>query len=116
MTEEDHTIQESETGLFITMQVKSIFSYFPSRKPNVDDLDDGVVVTMTPEGSIWDAYDQNFADNERSMFNWREELRPPKYVHKEFVGENGLANINWIMAFDTVNRYDMDDVIAAFDA
>ena len=28
MTEEDHTIQECETGLFITMQLRSIFSYF----------------------------------------------------------------------------------------
>ena len=34
MTEEDHTIQESKTGLFITMQLRSIISYFPTRKPN----------------------------------------------------------------------------------
>ena len=28
VTEEDHTIQDSETGLFITLQLRSIFSYF----------------------------------------------------------------------------------------
>ena len=31
-TEEDHTIQEKETGLFIIMNLRSIFSYFPTRK------------------------------------------------------------------------------------
>ena len=34
VTEEDHTIQEFNTGLFITLQLRSIFSYFPKRKPN----------------------------------------------------------------------------------
>ena len=78
VTEEDHTIQESATGLFITLQLRSIFSYFPSRKPNDDDLEDGVIVVMTPEGLTWDAYDQNFADNERSLTNKKGALRPPK--------------------------------------
>ena len=58
MTEEDHTIQEFKTGLFITIQLRSIFSYFPTRKPNLDDLDGGIEVTMTPEGPSWNAYDQ----------------------------------------------------------
>ena len=116
VTEEDHTIQEFNTGLFITLQLRSIFSYFPIRKPNLDDLDDGVEVTITPDGPIWDAYDQTYADNERSMTNFRGQLRPPRYVHKEFVEEDDIANINSIMAFDTVNRCDKDAVIAAFKA
>ena len=49
------------------------------------------------------------------MANWRGELRPPKYVHKEFAGEDHLVNIKSIIAFDTVNPCDKDDVIAAFD-
>ena len=31
-TEEDHTIQEKETGLLITINLRSIFSYFSTRK------------------------------------------------------------------------------------
>ena len=69
VTEEDHTIQECNAGLFITMQLRSIFFYFLSKKPNMDDLDNGVEVIMTPEGSTWDAYDQTFAENEHSMTN-----------------------------------------------
>ena len=65
VTEEDHTIQDRETGLFITMQIRSTFSYFPTRIPFDDDFEDGVVVVITPEGPSWDAYDETFANNER---------------------------------------------------
>ena len=82
----------------------------------MDDLDDGVEVTMTPEGPTWNAYDQTFSNNERSMTNRRGQLRPPKYVHKEFVREDDMTNINSIMAFDTMIRCDQDAFIAAFDA
>ena len=78
--EEDHTIQECDTRLFIIMQLKSIFSYFLSRKPNEDDLDNSVVVVMTPEGSTWDIYDQNLANNKRSVTNQKSELRPSNEV------------------------------------
>ena len=50
------------------------------------------------------------------MTNFRGHLRPPTYVHTEFVEEDDIANINSIMAFDTVNRCDKDAVIAAFEA
>ena len=50
------------------------------------------------------------------MTTFRGHLRPPRYIHKEFVEEDDIANINSIMAFDTVNRCDKDAVIAAFEA
>ena len=74
------------------------------------------MVVMTPEGVTWDAYDQNYADNERSMTNRKGKLCPPKYVLKKFVEEDDLANLNSIMVFDNVNRCDKDAVITAFDA
>ena len=77
-------------------------------------LDNGVEVTITPDGPIWDAYDQTYADNERSMTNFRGQLRPARYVHKEFLEDDDIANINSIMAFDTVNRCDKDAVIDPF--
>ena len=52
-TEEDLTIQERGTGVFITMSLRSIFSYFPTRKQDEEDIEDGVVVVMTPEEAIW---------------------------------------------------------------
>ena len=56
-TEEDHTIQCRKTGLFITIQLRSIFSYFPTRKPDEEDILEDVDVVVTPEGSEWAPYD-----------------------------------------------------------
>ena len=82
----------------------------------MDDLYDGVEVTLTPEGPLWDAYDQTFTDNERSMTYRCGQLCPSTCVHKVFVENDDIANINSIMGFDTVNRYDKDAVIAPFEA
>ena len=49
------------------------------------------------------------------MTNRKGELCLPKYLHKEFIGENDLVNINSIIVFDTVNRCDKDAVVVAFD-
>ena len=73
-------------------------------------------MTITPDCPTWDAYDQTYADNERSMTNSCGQMCPPKYVQKEFVEEDDIANINSMMAFDTVNRCDEDAVIAALEA
>ena len=114
VTEEDHTIQDHDTGLFITMQIRSTFSYFPTKKIFDEDFEDGVLVVITPEGASWDVYNQTFADNERSITNKKGELRPPMYKHKEFVEEDDHANINSILVIDNdVNRYNVDAVIAA---
>ena len=116
VTREDHTIQDCETGLIITMQIRSIFSYFLTRKPFNEDFEEGVTVVITPEGAIWDAYDQNYADNEQSMTNRKGELHPPMYKPKEFVGEDDHANINSILVMDdNVYQHNQDAVIAAFD-
>ena len=97
VTEEDHTIQDRETGLFITMQIRSTFSYFPTRMPFDDDFKDGVVLVITPEGRSWNVYDETFANNERSMTNRKGELRSPMYKDKKFVGKDEHANNNSIL-------------------
>ena len=52
-TPDDHTIQELESGLFIPLNLDSIFSVFHTLKPLEEDLEDGVVVIFTPEGITW---------------------------------------------------------------
>ena len=39
VTEEDHTIQDHDTELFITMHKRSTFSFFPMMKPFDDDFE-----------------------------------------------------------------------------
>ena len=45
------TIQDHDTRLFITMQIRSAFSYFPTRKPLDEAFEDGLVVVITPKRS-----------------------------------------------------------------
>ena len=61
------------------MNLRSIFSYLPTRKPDEDDIEDGFVVVMTPEGAIWEPYDKSYASNETSLTNNKAEMQPPKY-------------------------------------
>ena len=75
-TEEDHTIQCRKTGLFITMELRSIFSYFPTRKPDEEDILEGVDVVVTPKGLEWDPYDASYAENESALTNAKEKCVP----------------------------------------
>ena len=114
-TEENHTNQEQDTSLFITMNLRSIFSYFPTRKPDEEDIDNGVVVVMTPEGAIWEPHDESYASNEAALTNSKGKMRPPKYELKDFVTEEDYPNIGSVLVMnDAVNRHDRDAVIATF--
>ena len=115
-TEEDHTIQCRKTGLFITIQLRSIFSYFPTRKPDEEDILEGVDVVVTPKGSEWAPYDASYAENESALTNAKGEMCPPMYERKEFVNYDDYANIDSILVVeDAVDRYDTDAVVAAFN-
>ena len=52
-TVDDHTIQDTETGLFIPLSLDETFPTFNTREPTQDDLLNGTVVVITPEGLSW---------------------------------------------------------------
>ena len=76
------------------MNLRSIFSYFPSRKPDEEVIEDGVVVVMTPEGAAWEPYDESYASNEAALTNQKGEMRPPKYELKKIVTGEDYPNID----------------------
>ena len=55
---------------------------------------------MTPEGAIWEPYDESYASNKASLTNNKGELRPAKYELKEFVTKDDYPNIDSIMVMD----------------
>jgi hypothetical protein len=79
LTEDAHTIQEHESGLFIPLHLRSIFSYFVTRKPTDDDLSDGIPVLISPDAEVWQPYCPTYAENEESLMNAKGELHPPMY-------------------------------------
>ena len=97
------------------MSLRSIFSYFSTRKPDEEDIEDGVVVVVTPEGAIWEPYDKSYASNEAALTNHKGKMWSPKYELKEFVTDDDYPNIDSVMVMDdAVNRHDIDAVIAVF--
>ena len=90
------------------MQLRSIFSYFPTRKPDEEDILEGVDVVVTPEGSEWALYDASYAENESALTNAKGEMCPPMYEGKEFVNYDDYANIDSILVME-------DAVVAAFN-
>ena len=58
LTEDIHTIQHLESGLFIPLHLRSIFSYFETRKPTDEDLCDGIPVMISPDAEVWQPYCQ----------------------------------------------------------
>lgn len=66
---DDHIIEDADTGLFIPLSLDETFSIFNTRKPTQDDVLNGKVVIITPEGSSWNPYCESYADNEDAMTN-----------------------------------------------
>ena len=98
------------------MQLRSIFSYFPTRKLDDKDILEGVDVVIAPEGSEWAPYHASYAENKASLTNTKGEMCPPMYARKEFVDNDNYASIDSILVMeDAVDRYDKDAVVAAFN-
>ena len=75
-TKRDHAIIAEEYDLLIPLQLNGIFSYFHTRKPSNDDIENGVIIPFTPDTAEWDPYSNNFEAQEESMTDWNGEINP----------------------------------------
>ena len=94
MTEDVHTIQELESGLFIPLRLQGTFSVFDSRKPSEQDITDDELVFITPEGSSWNPHCESYADNEASLTNFRGEVLASSYRYKDMLKSDDFPSIN----------------------
>ena len=117
-TEDDHTIQDGSTGLFIPLHIRSTFFYFVSRKPTANDLSDRIPVVITPDGDEWKPYCKSYTENEDALINAKGELNPPAYIQSALVSDEDLPNINSVMGImdECLNRNDNQAVIASFES
>ena len=93
-------IQELESGLFVPLYLDDIFSVFHTRKPLEEDLEDGVVVLVTPKGITWNPYNETFADNEALMTNAKRDLLPSEYICHELMVDDDHPKIDLVLAMD----------------
>ena len=113
-TPDDHTLQESESSLFILMYLDGIFSVFHARKLLEEDLDDSVVVHITPEGLTWNPYDKNYADNEALLTDIKGNLLPSEYIHREMIVENDWTSIEAVHVMDNPgDRFNPNGIVLA---
>ena len=66
------------------MKLDGIFSYFPSHKLSLKELeecDNMEIVYLTPDAAQWDPYDEEYSDAEEKFLDFRGDLknRPPKH-------------------------------------
>ena len=66
----DHSIWFADTEFRITLSLRGIFSYFPTRKPTRSELEvvDDVLV-LTPQGQTWDPHSVVYESNGENMID-----------------------------------------------
>ena len=105
-TADDHTIQDTESGLFIPLSLDGTFSTFNTRKHTDDDILNGIVVVITPEGSSWNPYCDSYDENKDSMTNAVGDLLPSKYIHRELIMDEDIRALMqylaWRVSIDTM--------------
>ena len=84
----DHSIYFVDAEFRITLSLRGIFSYFPSRKPTQSELEavDDVLV-LTPQGQTWDPDSVVYACNEENMIDWEGNMIQPNHRTRIIVDE-----------------------------
>ena len=86
-TEEHHTITFQETNFRIPLSLHGTFSYFPTSKPSIQELEEpDDVYVLTP--TIWNPHSDAYVFNEESMLDWEGNMIHEKDHEKRVVLED----------------------------
>ena len=116
----DHAISLDNHGIRIPLSLWGIFSFFPSRKPTLNELQllDDHIVLITPEGT-WDPHNDTYARNEENMLDWEGNIVDPRdrvHILLEHVDEDpritiadaSSAEVNAINHLDTHHALELN--------
>ena len=94
-TEEHYAITFQETNSRIPLSLHGTFSYFPTSKPSIKELEEPEdVYVLTP--TIWNPHSDAYVINEESMLDWEGNMRHEKDHEKRVVLENIPSDDNMI--------------------
>ena len=86
-TEEHHAIIFQETNFRIPLSLHGTFSYFPTSKPTIQELEEpDNAYVLTPK--IWNQHSDAYVINEESMLDWEGNMRHEKDHEKRVVLED----------------------------
>ena len=85
-TEDHHAITFQETNFQIPLSLHGTFSYFPTSKPSIQELEEPEdVYVLTP--TIWNPHSDAYVINEESMVEWEGNMKHEKDHEKKVVLE-----------------------------
>jgi hypothetical protein len=84
-TKNDHTIQDTKTGLFIELNLVGLFAYFNSRKPTHDDIVNAEPVVITPEGTSWNPHSEHCSLNEYTFTDYEGNMMTSSYIKTNLI-------------------------------
>ena len=87
-TVKGHSIFFPENSLRIPLQLWGIFSFFHSRIPTLDEINDAEKLFLTPDSSSWNPYSDHFAMNEESMLDSKGQIHDKAYQKKHIIEED----------------------------
>lgn len=79
-TFDDHSLYFPQSTLRIPLSLWGVFSYFPCRKPTIQELeniDDDNIILATPDGP-WNPHSDVYARNEENMLDWEGNIVAPR--------------------------------------
>eukprot|EP00956_Cyclotella_meneghiniana_P018591 scaffold31024_cov85-Cyclotella_meneghiniana.AAC.2 len=89
---DSHCIICREIGLKIPLRLRGIFSYFPTRALNQDELDncdEHDLVYLTPDVSTWNPYAEGYTDLEDQYLGDNGEINePPRKKRRELISQD----------------------------
>ena len=68
-TDETHaiTFQDGEASFIIPLSLDGVTSVFPTRKPTMEEYNNGIRFDLTYESPVWDPHSSTFSDRESNM-------------------------------------------------
>ena len=110
---DDHTIQDSESGLKIQLKLDGIFSVFDTRALSTKEVN-GVEhyprIFLTPDSPTWDPYDSSYADHEASFLDSRGNMVFPRQPsNHQLIAEPDVSSVETEGPYDAM----VDAVIAS---
>ena len=116
----DHTIQHTETGLFIKLNLDGVFSYFTSRKPTHFDMLNSDVAVITPEGTSWNPHSDHYSLNEDTFTDYEGNMMTSSYIKTNLIEDADVpaidsGDVNAVLAahFEASAKSDFNDDVAA---
>ena len=94
----DHAITLDDPQLVIPLQLRGIFSGFPSRMPTMDEIETLCPILLTPDSDQWNPHLVHFAEHEASFLDWEGNVQQPlkrtKYLWNDMEHEMDDIAVN----------------------